>query len=162
MTSSVRVTTPSDREITVSRVFNAPARTVFDFHTRPQLLQKWLLGPPGWSMPVCEIDLKVGGSYHYVWRSDDGTREFGVHGEFLEIAAPQRLVHKESMDGFHREALCTATFVESQGRTTLTTTMCFENQEERDRALETGMTDGMSMSYDRMEEFLNQAADAAP
>lgn len=154
MTQTVTVTTPSDREIAVSRVFDAPAHVVFDFHTKPELVQKWLLGPPGWIMPVCEIDLRGGGTYRYLWRSEDGSKEFGVQGEFREITRPARIVHTETMDGVPGQALCTVTFAGSGARTTLTTTMLFESRALRDEALESGMTDGMSMSYDRMEACL--------
>ena|ERR1700736_540999 len=156
MPATVDVTTPSDREIQVTRTFDAPAQLIFDFHTKPEHVQKWLLGPPGWSMPVCDIDLTVGGRYRYVWRNDDNGAEFGTHGEFREIAAPRRLVHSESMDGTEGEALCTLTFAESGGRTTLSTTMRFPTSEARDRALQSGMTDGMSVSYERLETVLNE------
>lgn len=156
MTQTVTVKTPSDREIAVSRVFEAPPTVVFDFHTKPELMQQWLLGPPGWTMPICEIDLNPGGRYRYVWRSDDGENEFGVQGTFHEIVRPSRIVNTESMDGVPGEARCTLTLEELGGRTTLTTTMLFATQADRDRALESGMTDGMSMSYDRLESFLHQ------
>ena len=159
MTEPVKVTTPSDREIAVSRVFDAPADVVFDFHTKPELVQEWLLGPPGWTMPACEIDLNVPGRYRYVWRSDDGSKEFGVQGTFREIDKAQRLVHTETMDGVPGEALCTLTFVQNGSRTTLTTTMLFESQALRDGALESGMTDGMSASYDRLESYMNEHGD---
>jgi uncharacterized protein YndB with AHSA1/START domain len=155
MPATVDVTTPSDREIRVTRTFDAPAELIFNFHTKAEHVQKWLLGPPGWSMPVCNIDLRVGGHYQYVWRNDDNGAEFGARGEYREIAAPQRLVHSESMDGTEGEALCTLTFVESGGRTTLTTTMLFPSKEARDQALQSGMTDGMSVSYERLESVLN-------
>jgi uncharacterized protein YndB with AHSA1/START domain len=153
---SVDVTTPSELEITVSRVFAAPAKLVFDFHTRAEHVQKWLLGPPGWSMPVCEIDLRAGGAYRYVWRNDKSGAEFGTRGEYREVIVPERLVHTERMDGADGEALCTLTFVESAGRTTLTTLMRFPTKETRDQALQSGMTDGMSMSYDRMEAAMSE------
>ncbi|SDR55221.1 Uncharacterized conserved protein YndB, AHSA1/START domain [Rhizobiales bacterium GAS113] len=156
MPATVDVTTPSEREIKVTRVFDAPARLVFDFHTKAEHVQKWLLGPPVWSMPVCEIDLRVGGRYHYVWRNAGNGAEFGARGEYREIAAPTRIVHSESMDGAEGEALCTLTFVESGGRTTLSTTMLFSSKEARDQALQSGMTDGMSMSYDRLEAVMNE------
>jgi uncharacterized protein YndB with AHSA1/START domain len=155
MPATVNVTTPSDREIKVIRTFDAPARLVFDFHTRAEHVQRWLLGPPGWSMPICEIDLRPGGRYRYLWRSDDRGREFGVRGEFREIEAPRRLVHTENMDGMEGEVLCTLTFVENAGRTTSSMTMLFASKEARDRALQSGMTDGMSASYDRLEAVMN-------
>src|SRR5882762_9425026 len=70
--STLQITTPSDREIVMTRVFDAPRRLVFDAFTKPELVKQWLLGPPGWTMPVCEIDLRVGGAYRYVWRHADG------------------------------------------------------------------------------------------
>src|ERR1700740_2690854 len=91
------LTTPTEREIAMTRVFDAPRRLVFDAMTRPELVKRWLLGPPGWSMPVCEIDLRVGGTYRYVWRGADGT-EMGMRGVYREIAPPERLVATESFD----------------------------------------------------------------
>ena len=99
MAKSVEVTIPSDREIKVARVFEAPAKLVFDFHTKAEHVQKWMLGPDGWSMPICEIDLRVGGTYRHVWRSDENGAEFGFRGEYREISAPTRLVHTERMEG---------------------------------------------------------------
>jgi uncharacterized protein YndB with AHSA1/START domain len=154
MPSTVVVTTPSSREICVTRRFDASARLVFDFHTKSEHVQKWLLGPPGWSMPICEIDLRAGGRYRYVWRNDKDGTEFGVQGEFREISAPERFVHTEAMDGMPGEALCTYALADTDGGSTLTVTMVFESQEERDAALESGMTDGMSASYGRLEEIL--------
>ena len=157
MSDSVVVTTPSDREIRVTRSFAAPAQLVFDFHTTPEHLRKWLLGPPGWSMPVCELDLRTGGHYRYVWRNDAGGQEFGVQGEFREVKAPSRIVHTETMDGRPGEALCTLVLSECGPQTTLELTMWFSSKEERDAALESGMTEGMSVSYDRLAENMSGA-----
>ena len=155
MPSPVDVTLPTDREIVVTRVFDAPADVLFDCHTKPELVRRWMLGPDGWTMPVCEIDLRVGGGYRYVWRSDADGSEFGFRGEYREIAAPERLVHTEGFDGTEAgeayDALCTLTLVEADGRTTLTQAMRFPSTEARDQALQTGMTDGMGTSYDRLE-----------
>jgi uncharacterized protein YndB with AHSA1/START domain len=156
MPATVEVTTPSDREIRVTRTFAAPARLIFDYHTKAEHVQKWLLGPPGWSMPVCEIDLSVGGRYRYVWRNDDNGTEFGVRGEYREIAAPDRLVHTETMDGMNGDVLCTQTFVESGARTTMILAMLFDSKEARDEALQSGMTDGMAVSYDRLAEAVHE------
>jgi uncharacterized protein YndB with AHSA1/START domain len=153
MPSSLEITTPSEREILVTRTFDAPSELVFEYHTKPQYVRQWLLGPPGWSMPICEIDLRAGGRYRYVWRNDADGSEFGVHGEFREVAAPNRLVHTESMDGMPGEAICTSTFAKSGNQTLFTLVMQFFSREERDRALQSGMTDGMSMSYDRLENL---------
>ena len=96
-TGTFKVSTPSDREITMTRVFDAPRSLVFHALTKPELVKRWLLGPPGWSMPVCEIDLKIGGAWRYVWRNADG-REFGMSGTYREIAAPDRIVHLERFE----------------------------------------------------------------
>ena len=153
-TGNLQVTTPSDREIAMTRVFDAPRHLVFEALTRPELLQRWLLGPPGWSMPVCEVDLKVGGAYRYVWRSDDGGREFGSHGVFREVLPPERFVATEKMDGFEGESLVTNSLAEQGGRTTLTLTMRFDSKEARDGALNSGMEKGVAISYDRLDEVL--------
>lgn len=156
---SVEVTTPSACEIKVTRVFNAPAKLVYECHTKPALVQRWMLGPPGWQMPICEIDPKVGGTYRYVWRNDSDGTEFGFRGTFLEIDAPTRIVHSERMDGAPEEAgeaICTLTLEESGGRTTLTQVMRFISQEVRDGALQSGMADGMGMSYDRLDQVMKE------
>ncbi|HEY9084870.1 MAG TPA: SRPBCC family protein [Candidatus Tyrphobacter sp.] len=156
MSTKLEVTTPSEREIRVTRTFDAPPNLIFECHTKPELVKKWLLGPPGWSMPVCEIDLRPGGRYRYVWRNDDRGAEFGVQGAFREIHAPDRIVNVEMMDGVPGEALCTTTFIKSGDGTLLTLTMQFESQELRDGALASGMSDGMSMSYDRLDGVSNE------
>ena len=120
MKDTLKITTPSDREIAMTRVFNAPRTLVFEALTKPELVKRWLTGPPGWSMPVCEIDLRVGGAFRYVWRHDDG-REMGMGGVFREVVPPERLVGTEKFDNpwYAGEALATHVLVESAGRTTL-------------------------------------------
>jgi uncharacterized protein YndB with AHSA1/START domain len=158
MTRRVDVTTPSDREIAVTRVFDAPRTLIYDCHTVPDLVRRWLLGPDGWSMPVCDIDLRVGGEYRYVWRNDADGSEFGFRGRYLEIDAPERIVHAEWWDGAESDettdALCTLRLMEKDGRTTLTHSMRLPTKEARDKALQSGMTDGMATSYDRLERVM--------
>jgi uncharacterized protein YndB with AHSA1/START domain len=144
--------------VRVTRAFDAPRDLIFDAHTKPDLLKKWLLGPPGWTMPVCEVDLRVGGKYRSVWRSDADGSEFAIGGVYREIAAPERLVTLEHMEGMEGNALCTLTLTERGGRTTLVQTMQFATKEARDAALATGMTDGMAQSYDRLEAIIVEAA----
>ncbi len=91
--AGLSVITPSDREIVMTRVFNAPRRLVFDAWTKPELLARWMLGPSGWTMPVCEIDLRVGGKYLYTWRSQTDGSEFSTGGEYREIDPPRKLVY---------------------------------------------------------------------
>jgi uncharacterized protein YndB with AHSA1/START domain len=149
------ITTPSDREIAMTRVFDAPRALVFEALTKPELVQQWLLGPPGWSMPVCEIDLKVGGAYRYLWRGPDGT-EMGVRGVVREIVAPERLVATERFDEswYPGEALITSVLVERDGKTTLTLTVLYESKEARDGVLKTPMDKGLAQSYNRLAELL--------
>jgi uncharacterized protein YndB with AHSA1/START domain len=156
MPKPVDVTTPSDREIRVSRLFDAPANLVWDCHTKPELVRRWMLGPPGWSMPVCEIDLRVGGGYRYRWRNDETGAEFGSAGEHREITPFTRLVTTERMEGFDGESVNTLVFEEEGGRTTATITMAFPSEEIRDSALKSGMSDGMAMSYDRIDTILEE------
>lgn len=156
MPNSVAVTTPSDCEIKVTRVFDAPRTLIWDCHTKPELVKRWLLGPPGWSMPVCEIDLRVGGRYRHVWRNDESGHQFGSSGEYREIVAPARLLTVERMEGFDGEAINTMNLVESDGRTTLTITMRFPSMQSRDHAMQTGMTDGMAASYDLLQAIADE------
>lgn len=158
MPAALTVTHPSDNAVTVSRSFDAPADLVFACHTKPQLVQRWQLGPPGWTMPICEIDLRVGGTYRYIWRSDADGSEFGFTGRYREIAVPTLIVHTEAMIGTPGEAVVTTSFEEHAGRTTLSLTMSFESREVRDQVLLTGMTDGMAQSYDRLDELLVEKA----
>jgi len=159
-----RVGLPSDHEVKVTRRFDAPRALVYEAYTNPALLPRWLLGPPGWTMPVCEMDVRVGGKYRWRWRSDEGGEEFGFYGEFLEVSPPARLVHVEYYDpgdlgdDMGDGAVITVTFEERGGVTTLTSRMEFKSKEARDAALSTGMTDGMEMSYRRLDEVLAEPA----
>ena len=153
---SLEVTLPSDREIAMTRVFNAPRRLVFDAHTKPELVRRWLGVRAGWSMPVCEIDLRVGGTYRYVWRKDDGAFEMGMGGVFREVVAPERLVATEKFDDawYPGEALDTSVFVERGGKTTLTLTVRYESKEARDGVLQSPMKEGVAESYDKLADLL--------
>jgi uncharacterized protein YndB with AHSA1/START domain len=154
-TGNFKVTTPTDREIAMTRVFNAPRHLVFGALSKPELVKQWLLGPPGWTMPVCEIDLRVGGAYRFQWRGPDGT-EMGTRGVFREIALPERFVATERFDDpwYPGEALVTYVLVEHGGKTTLTLTVLYESREARDGVLKTPMEKGVAMSYDRLEQLL--------
>ena len=157
---TLQVTTPSEREIEMTRVFDAPRNLVYDAWTKPELLKRWLLGPPGWSMPVCEIDLRVGGSYRYVWRNDSDGTDMGMGGVYREIVPAERIVATEKFDQswYPGEAVGTMVFAEQDGKTTLTQTMLYESQEARDAVLKSGMEQGVEASYDRLEEMLASIA----
>lgn len=150
-------TTPSDREAVMTRVVDAPRRLVWAAWTNPEHVPNWMLGPEGWTMPVCEIDLRPGGTWHFVWRRSDGT-EMGMRGEYREITPPERLVSTESWGDDWPETLNTLVLAEEDGKTTITQTMLYPSKEARDAALQTGMTDGASMTFDRLAEYLHTMA----
>jgi uncharacterized protein YndB with AHSA1/START domain len=162
----LEVSQPSDREVRVVRKFNAPRQLLWDVHTKPELITKWMLGPPGWDMPVCEIDPRVGGDYRWRWRSQADGKEFGFFGKFTDVAEPGRIAHTQYYDPgdiggsmpVGDPALISTDFTESNGVTTLTMTMTFPSKEARDGAVSTGMTDGMEMGYARIDDMLKQAA----
>jgi uncharacterized protein YndB with AHSA1/START domain len=152
---SFKVSTPTDYKIQVTRDFHAPRQLVFDAFTKPELVRRWLLGPPGWTMPVCEIDLKVGGAYRYVWRKE-GVNEMGLGGTFREIVPPERLVATERFDEswYPGDALDTTAFVEKGDKTKVKITILYESKEARDTARRSGMEHGMAAGYNRLEEQL--------
>ncbi len=159
----LEITTPTDREIAMTRVFDAPRRLVYDAFTKPELVRRWLLGPDGWTMPVCEIDLRVGGRYRYLWRKA-GVPDMGMGGVFREIVPPERIVATEAFDDpwYEGEALDTTEFEEKGGRTTVTITMLLESKEVRDAVLKSGMERGMEAGYGRLDEILASQTAGSP
>jgi uncharacterized protein YndB with AHSA1/START domain len=160
-----QVELPSDREVKVTRSFKAPRGLVYRAYTEPQLVQRWLLGPPGWSMPVCEMDVRVGGRFRWRWRNDQDGKEFGFHGTFREVQPASRLVHTEAYDPGtisasypSNDALVTVAFAEDAGVTTVTTLIDFGSKEARDNAVKTGMTGGMEQSYQLLDRLLTEQA----
>jgi len=151
----LRVTTPSEREIAMTRVFDAPRALVFDAHTKPELVKRWLGVFRGWSMAVCEIDLKVGGTYRYLWRGPGG-KEMGMRGVYREVVRPERMVCTEAFDEswYDGEALDTTVLVERGGKTTLTTTVLYDSREIRDAVLKSPMESGVAKGYDNLAELL--------
>jgi len=152
---ALKVTARSDREIVMTRVFEAPRNLVFDAYTKPELLKRWLGVFGGYSMPVCEVDLRVGGTYRFVWRGPDGA-EMGVRGVYREVVRPERLVHTEKFDEawYPGESLITTVLAEQGGKTTLTVTMRYESREARDAVLKSPMESGVAQSYDKLAELL--------
>jgi uncharacterized protein YndB with AHSA1/START domain len=154
---TLQVTLPTDREVVMTRVFDAPRNLVFEAMSRPDLLQRWLLGPPGWSMAVCENDLRVGGVFRHVWHGPDG-REMAMHGVYREVVPPERIVRTEAFElGCEAQAgeqLATALLTEQGGKTTLTLTVLYPSKEARDATLASGMEHGVAASYDRLAGLL--------
>ena len=151
-TGTLKVTTPTDREIVLTRVFDAPRHLVFDAFTKAELLKRWF-GPRGWSLVVCEVDLRVGGGFRFVLRGPDGT-QMGMRGVYREIVPPERSVHMESFDDYPGESQVTSVLTEDGGRTTLTATVLYPSQEVRDIVIKSGMEHGAAESYDKLAEML--------
>jgi uncharacterized protein YndB with AHSA1/START domain len=157
--AKLQVTTPSDREIAMTRVFDAPRSLVFDAFTKPELLKRWLGVRGGWTFAVCEVDLKVGGAYRYVWRGPKG-EQMGMGGVFREVVRPERVVCTEKFDEswYEGEAVDTMTFVERNGKTTATTTVLYSSKAARDGVLKSPMDQGVAEGYDKLDEVLTSIA----
>ena len=157
MKNTLKVTTPGDREIVLSRVFDASRRLVFDTMSKPDLLQRWLTGPPGWKMTVCENDLRVGGTFRHVWRGEDGS-EMAMTGVYREVVPPERIVRTETFtfgcDSQMGEQLAKLVLTEQGGKTFLTVTLLYPTKEARDATIASGMEHGVAASYDRLDDVL--------
>lgn len=158
--AQLKITTSGDRELVMTREFDAPRTLVYDAHTKPELVRRWLLGPDGWSMPICEMDVRVGGKYRWVWRHDTNGTDMGMGGVYREVKAPERLVASERFDEawYPGESLNTLVLVEKSGRTTLTQTMRYESKDARDAVVKSGMEKGVTASYDRLDDVLASSA----
>ena len=151
-TGTLKVTIPSDREIVLTRIFDAPRTLVFNAFTKPELLERWF-GPRGWSLTACEIDARVGGGFRFVLREPDGA-QLGMRGVYREIVPPERSVHMESFDDYPGESQVTALFTEQQGKTTLIATILYPSKAVRDAVIQSGMEHGAAESYDKLAELL--------
>jgi uncharacterized protein YndB with AHSA1/START domain len=152
MSAETNLTTPSDREIEITRDFAATRALVWEAMTTPDALTRWLVGPPGWSMAVCEEEPRVGGAFRYVWRGPEG-EEMAMRGVYREVVAGERAVRTEAFEfgGAPRgEKLSTLVLADRGGRTTVTITMRFPSREARDEALRFGA----KPNYDRLDELL--------
>jgi len=150
------VTTPSDREIVLTRLFDAPRRLVFEAMTRPEHIKRWWgnLGD-GYSVPVCEVDLRPGGAWRFVNRHPKGDAEF--YGVYREITPPERVVFTEIFAPFpDAESVVTSVLTEENGKTRLTATCVYPSPEVRDMVLQTGMEKGAALSYDRLDEVARE------
>jgi uncharacterized protein YndB with AHSA1/START domain len=151
-TGTLQVTTPTDREIVMTRVFDAPRRLVWDAFSKPELLKRWF-GPRGWSLSTCEVDARVGGGFRFILQGPDG-QKMGMRGVYRELIPPGRSVHVESFDDYPGESTVTAVFTEQNGKTTLTATVEYPSREIRDIVIGTGMEHGAAESYDKLAELL--------
>ena len=152
---------PSDTEVLVKRSFDAPVKMVWRAYMEPDLMRRWCSGLPGWSMPVCEMDMRVGGKYRWRWRSDENGQEFGFTGEVLELTPHAKIVHTQIWDVIDpgdsmgsEPSIVTVTFHEVNSLTNVATSIKFASKADRDAAFSTGMTDGMEMSYKLLDGVL--------
>lgn len=150
----------SDTTVVVKRSFNANQALVFKAYTEPALMKRWLCAMPGWEFPVCEMDLREGGKFRWRWVNKSQKIEFGFLGVFRTIKAPTKLIHTQIFDpgtmggDMGKECLITVTFVEASGMTTVSTEIKYQSKEDMEKALETGMTDGMEISYQLLDKVL--------
>jgi uncharacterized protein YndB with AHSA1/START domain len=149
-------TLPSEREILVTRVFDAPAKLIFEAHTECEHMRRWV-GPRGTTLAVCDNDCRVGGAYRFVYRSGDGG-EVAFHGEYLEVVPHTRLVTTEVYEGAPEAGAAVNTLVleERDGQTTMTLSMVYPTQEARDMAAQSGMDYGMREGYERLDELIEE------
>ncbi len=160
MPKPAEVTFPSDREVRVTRTFHAPRQMVWDAHARPELVRKWQ-GYEGWDMPVCDMDVRVGGTYKWQWKSRKDGSAFGFLGTFTEVDDGSRLVHEQYFDPGDMDfamptgdpCIVSLELTEEHGITTLVCNLTFASKQAREDAVSTGMTDGMEHSYTRLDDM---------
>jgi len=153
--SAMKISAHGDREIAISRAFDAPRSLVWEAYTTPALLKRWLGVFGGWSLDVCEIDLRVGGAYRYVWRGSEGG-QMGMGGVYKEVVPPHRLVATERFDEswYPGSAESVLTLTEQGGKTTLTITVRYDTREARDAVLKSPMEHGMAAGFDNLAKVL--------
>lgn len=158
-TGTLQITLPTDRQIVMTRVFDAPRQLVWDAFSKPELLKRWF-GPRGFSLSVCEVDHRVGGSWRFVVRGPDGS-EMGMRGVYQELDPPARSVHTEMFDDYADAGSSTVTMelVERDGKTTMTATVEYPSKEIRDTVAASGMEHGAAESYDKLAEVLAEDAE---
>lgn len=174
--AGLKVTTPSDLEIVMTRDFAAPRALVWDAMTKPELLRTWMFTPPGWSWATCEMDVRVGGNYRWEWNGPDGTVALKIWGVHREVTPPAKLVHTQRMEmgpgagacatecatdcagDAAWELLASIELTEERGRTRLRMTLKFPSNEARDGALASGMEQGVSAGYDALDRLLAEEA----
>ena len=161
MRNALKVTTPTDREIVITREFDAPRELVWDAMSRPELLRRWLVGPPGWELTTYEDEQRVGGRFRWEWSGPEGAG-IAMSGTYREIVPPDRCVRTETFESASLppmgEQLATLVLADRGEQTTLTLTVLYPSKEARDGALAGGMDKGLAAGYDRLDEILAGAA----
>ena len=168
MKHALKVTTPTNREIVMTRDFDAPRRLVWEAMTQPELMKRWMFTPPHWSWAKCDMDVRVGGKFRWVWNAPDGRVAMTISGEHREVTPPAKIVHTELMemgpgagpcgpegaDADPWELLATIELTEQAGRTRLVMTLLFPSKEARDGAAASGMEHGVAAGYDKLDDML--------
>lgn len=152
----LKIAAAGDRAIVMTRQFRAPCGMVFEAWTKPELVRRWLLGPEGWILSVCEIDLRVGGAYRYEWFKEKTGERMGMGGEYREIVPGQRIVATEKFDTswYPGGAVVTTRFDESSGMTTVETTVTYDSHDAREMVLRSPMESGVEAGYQRLESLI--------
>jgi uncharacterized protein YndB with AHSA1/START domain len=159
MSKKVTVTPKGDREIEIARSFNAPRQLVFDAFSRPEMMKQWFHGPPGWTLVTCTIDLRVGGTYRWEWRNENGNT-MGMGGKYLEVVPPERIVSTEKFDDpwYPGEAVGTIVLSEAGGVTRMALTVQYASAEAREAVLRSPMESGLESGYARLDDYLASQA----
>jgi uncharacterized protein YndB with AHSA1/START domain len=167
-TGKLRVATPTDTTIVMTRTFDAPRRLVWEAMTKPELVRRWMFYPPGWSWATCEMNVRVGGEFHWAWNGPDGQLAMTIRGVHREVDPPSRIVHTERMemapgagpcapgDGSPEpwELLVTLELTDQGGVTAMKMTLAFGSKQARDAALASGMEQGMEAGYTNLDALL--------
>ena len=155
-TGKMTVAAVGDREVVMTREFQASRPLVYKAFTTPELVKRWMAGPEGWTMTVCDIDLQSGGSYRYEWKKLETGEAMGMGGVYKEVVPNERVVATEKFDmsWYPGGAIVTTTLAETGGITTVKTTVTYDSKEARETVLRSPMDTGMEASYSRLEKLL--------
>jgi uncharacterized protein YndB with AHSA1/START domain len=157
MSNKIKIVPHGDRSILITRSFAAQRTLVFDAMSKAEMMKNWFHGAPGWTLTTCEIDLRVGGRYRWVWTNEAG-QEMGMGGEYKEVKRPERIVTTEKFDEawYPGEAESTMVFTEQGTHTLMSLTVEYESQAARDGVLASPMESGMEFGYERLDQYLAQ------
>lgn len=152
---TLQITTPTDTTIVLTRSFKAPRRLVWEAMTSPDKMKRWMLPPPGWTLEVCEVEARLGGTLKLAWKSADANPAMTLHGEWTEFSPHTRMVHTETMKDPSGQTVCYLVeaheFTEKDGGTQMRITQTYNSKEERDGALASGMDEGMEACYQQLD-----------
>jgi uncharacterized protein YndB with AHSA1/START domain len=155
-TGKVKVAATGDREIVMTREFKASRNMIFEAWTKPELVKRWLVGPEGWVMSVCQINLKIGGAYRYEWFKEATGERMGMGGEYREIVPSEKIVATEKFDmaWYPGSAIVTTKLAEKGGVTTVETTVTYDTKEARETVLRSPMETGIEASYTQLDKLI--------